>query len=178
MKIIFMGPQGSGKTTQAELLAKKLGVPHLQTGEFYRQLAQKEDSPFGRRVKELLSQGKLVPDKEHNQIFKEELSKPEYKEGFVFDGSPRTRHQAETLPFEPDRIFYLVVSDKEDIKRLTKRGRFDDTPELIAERLKIFHEVTDPVLDFYRQKGVLEEVDGERPIEVIFEDVWSRINHV
>lgn len=174
MKIIVMGPQGSGKTTQAELLAKNLNLPHLQTGELYRRVA-KEKSPLGIKVKELLDKGQLVPDKEHNQLLEREVKKPLYKNGFVLDGSPRTLSQAKGQPFKTDKVFYLYVSDKENTKRLLKRGRKDDTPELIAERLRIYHRETEPVLEYFRQQGILIEVDGERPIEVIYQDVMDRL---
>ncbi|MBU3956845.1 nucleoside monophosphate kinase [Patescibacteria group bacterium] len=174
MKIIVMGPQGSGKTTQAELLAKKLNLPHLQTGELYRRVA-KERSPLGKKVKELLDKGHLVPDKEHNELLENEVEKPLYKNGFVLDGSPRTLSQAKGQPFKVDKIFYLDVSDEENTKRLLKRGRKDDTPELIAERLRIYHQETEPVLKYFRQQGILEEVDGERPIEAIYQDIMNRL---
>lgn len=174
MKIVVMGPQGSGKTTQAELLAKKLDLPHLQTGKLYRQIAE-TPSPLGCQIKELISRGQLVPDVMHNQILKEELAKPKYKNGFVLDGSPRTLQQAKSLPFSPEKVFYLAVSDQENMKRLVKRGRSDDTPEVISERLRLYHEQTEPILTYYRERGILEEVDGERPIEEIFEDIILRL---
>lgn len=174
MKIIVMGPQGSGKTTQARLLAKELNLPHLQTGELYRRIA-KEDSSFGQKVNQILSEGELVPDEDHNLILREELNKIEYAQGFVVDGSPRTLSQAQSLPFKPDRVFYLAVSDEENIKRLTKRQRADDTPQLVAERLKLYHQETEPVLDYYRQQGILIEVDGERAIETIFQDILEKL---
>lgn len=174
MKIIVMGPQGSGKTTQAELLAKKLNLPHLQTGELYREIA-KTDSSLGFEVKELVSLGQLVPDIKHNQILKEELGKPKYKDGFVLDGSPRTLKQAKSLPFQPEKVFYLAVSDEQNMKRLEKRGRSDDTPAIIAERLRLYHQQTEPILDYYRREGILEEVDGERSVEEIFEDLMSKL---
>lgn len=174
MNLIVMGPQGSGKSTQAELLAKKLNLPHLQTGKLYRRIAR-EKSQLGRKVKEFLYKGHLVPDKEHNELLEKEVKKPAYKNGFVLDGSPRTLNQAKTQPFKASKVFYLDVSDEENIKRLVKRGRKDDTPELIAERLRIYHQETEPVLDYYRKKGILEKVDGERPIEPIHQDIMKRL---
>lgn len=175
MNLVVMGPQGSGKSTQAELLANKLNFPHLQTGELYRQI-EKESSPFGRKIKAILRKGQIVPDKEHNQVLTQELAKSKYARGFVLDGSPRTLDQTKSQPFKVDRVYYLNVSDKENIKRLLKRGRYDDTPEIITQRLKIYHQQTEPVLDYYRKLGVLEEVDGERPIEEIFQDILGRLN--
>jgi len=169
-----MGPQGSGKSTQAKLLAEKLALPHLQTGDLFRKIAVGEDA-LAKRIKQTLDEGKLVPDKEYNQILGNEIVKPEYRNGFVIDGSPRTLAQASSLPFEPDKVFYLNVSDEENINRLSKRGRADDTPELINKRLGLYHEQTEPVLEYYRQKNILQEVDGERSIEAIFEDIKGRV---
>lgn len=174
MNIVMIGPQGSGKTTQAELLAKRLKLPHLQTGELYRKIAKK-NFPFGIKVRELLRKGQLVPDRQHNKILKEEIAKPKYKDGFVLDGSPRTLSQAKTQPFVLDKVFYLAVSDKENIRRLVKRGRVDDTPPLIAERLRLYHQETEPILDYYRRKGILVEIDGERPIEEIHQDILEQL---
>jgi adenylate kinase len=174
MNLVVMGPQGSGKSTQAELLAHKLKLPHLQTGELYRQI-EKENSSFGRKIKAILSKGQIVPDEEHNRILTQELAKSKYHRGFVLDGSPRTLAQAISQPFKVDQVFYLKVSDEENIKRLLKRGRTDDIPEIITERLKIYHQQTEPVLDFYRKLGILEEMNGERPIEDIFQDILGRL---
>ncbi len=174
MKIVVMGPPGSGKSTQAELLAEKLNLPHFQTGKMYRRIAE-IDSDLGKKVKGFLAQGHLVPDEEHNQILKEVAGRPQYRQGFVLDGSPRTLNQAETLPFGVDKVFYLSVSDEINTERLVKRGRADDKPEVIKERLKVYHQQTEPILAYYREMGILEEVDGEKPIEPIFEDIVGRL---
>lgn len=174
MKIIVMGPPGSGKSTQAELLAKKLKLPHLQTGELYRSLVKK-NSLLGRKVRELLKKGRLVPDDDHHKILWQELQKKKYQKGFVLDGSPRTLNQAETQSFTVDKVFYLSVSDRENLKRLAKRAREDDTPKVIGERLKIYHQETEPILIYFRQKGILEEVDGEQSIEEIYREIGERL---
>ncbi|MDZ4209840.1 MAG: nucleoside monophosphate kinase [Candidatus Curtissbacteria bacterium] len=174
MRVIVMGPQGSGKSTQAGRVAQEIGLPHLQTGALYRQMAQ-GDNKFARGVRSYLEQGKLVPDDAHDEILKNEVAKPEFQMGFVLDGTPRTLSQAQNLPFKPDKVIYLAVSDEENVKRLTLRGREDDTPKVISERLCLYHQETEPVLDYYRQKGILEEVDGERPIEVITQDILGRL---
>lgn len=169
-KIILMGPVGSGKSTQADLLAGDLGVPRIEMGQILRELSRTRDD-----VKALVEAGKLVPDVLTLELIADEISNPQYKNGFVLDGAPRNLYQAQNLPFQPDIVIYLRVSDEVTIERLVKRGRPDDTRDLIAQRLSVYHNDTAPVLDFYRAKGALVEVDGEPPIEVIFEDILDKL---
>ena len=176
MNCIIIGPQGSGKSTQAELLSQKMNLPHLQTGSLYRRIKQRQ-TVLGRRIKLFLDKGQLVPDKDHNQILAKEVVKSKYRSGFVLDGSPRTLSQAKTQPFVVDKVFYLRVGDKKSIKRLLKRKRIDDTPALIAERLRLYHQETEPVLEYYRQKGILVEIDGEQSIEAIHQEMMKIINN-
>lgn len=174
MNLIVMGPQGSGKSTQAELLAKELNLPHLQTGELYRRIC-KQNSLLGRRIKKIIDRGELVSDQDHCEMIGKEIKKAKYQQGFVLDGSPRTLGQAKIQSFRVDKVFYLKVCDEVNIKRLVKRGRKDDIPELIKKRLEIYHRQTEPVLNYYRQMGILEEVDGERPIGKIHQDILERV---
>ena len=179
MNIIIIGPQGSGKSSQAKLLAEHLNLSYLSTGEMNRRIRE-EDSKLGRKVRSLYDQGILTPDDDMLEILKSELGKLVNAKGFVLDGYPRNVWQAKNAPFEVDEVFYLKVSDAEGIKRLMKRAqkerRVDDTKEVIGKRLEIYHRETEPVLDFYRDQGVLEEVDGERPIKEIFADILSRLS--
>lgn len=174
MNIIVIGPQGSGKSTQAELLAEELGVPHIEVGELLHYASQ-EDSPRGQEIKKAMNAGVLVDDRLVVEAVEERLKVKQYQKGFVLDGSPRDLWQAEHFKIKFDRVFYLDVSDEVNIKRLIKRGRKDDTPELIKKRLEIYHRQTEPVLDHYRQMGILEEVDGERSIEEIHQDILERV---
>ena len=173
MIIIIMGPQGSGKSTQAALLAKKLKLPHLQVGEVLRELAQ-QGTRLGLRAKSFWGRGRLVTEKLFRQILQEEIKKDRYRSGLVGDGVPRTLIQAKNLPFKVDKVIYLRVRDEENVKRLRLRKREDDTVGSITERLKLYHRETEPVLDFYRGQGILLEVDGERSIEAIYRDICSR----
>ncbi|MBI2405876.1 nucleoside monophosphate kinase [Candidatus Microgenomates bacterium] len=170
--IIVMGPVGSGKSTQAELLAKHFNVPHVEMGALLRGLSNTSQD-----VRELVDAGKLVPDSLTLELLGKELEKNQYKNGFVVDGVPRTLFQAHHLPFTPDVVIYLRVRDSENVKRLILRRRADDTEEVVKERLSIYHEQTAPVLHFYRTQGKLVEVDGEPPIEVIFQDILRKLQN-
>ncbi|MEK7182737.1 MAG: nucleoside monophosphate kinase [Patescibacteria group bacterium] len=171
LRIIVMGPVGSGKSTQAELLAKHFNVPHVEMGALLRGLSNTSQD-----VRELVDAGKLVPDSLTLELLGKELEKSQYKSGFVIDGVPRTLFQAHHLPFTPDVIIYLRVRDSENVKRLLLRARADDTEEVVKKRLSIYHEQTAPILDLYKKTGNLLEVDGEPPIEVISQDILQKLN--
>lgn len=176
MNIIILGPQGSGKSTQGQMLSKELGLPLLDVGAFLREKSQ-EETEVGRRVKETIDKGELLDDLSLTELIAQELSSPKYKTGFVMDGAPRTLRQAELLEdiARIDKVFYLSVPDDINIKRLLGRGRKDDTPELIKKRLALYYENTRPALDYYEGKGVLEEVDGAKVAEEVFEEVLSKV---
>jgi adenylate kinase len=205
MNILLIGPQGSGKSSQAKLLAERLGVPYLSTGEIFRQMA-KEKTALGRKIRTLLQKGILVDDEPTIKIVKEYFKKSEFKHGFVAEGFPRNLYQAKRLKKFFDKVFYLSISREEIMRRLMARRvcqrckanfnilthppqkegicdkcgskliqREDDKEEAIKKRLEIYFRQTQPVLDFFRHQGILEEVDGERPIEAILEDLLSRL---
>lgn len=177
MKIILIGIQGAGKSTQGNLLSEKLRVPYLSTGHIFRQLA-KERSPLGRYIKEIMNAGYLIPDDKTLEIVSDYLSRPEYQKGYILDGFPRTIVQAQVFKNAIDKVIYLQVSDKEALKRLYFRngqGREDETPAAIKKRIESFHTFTKPVLDYYRQKSLLLEVDGEQTIEEIHAEIVKKI---
>ena len=122
-----------------------------------------------------MDRGELVPDKITIDILKQHLDSLKFNQGYILDGFPRNIYQARNAPFKVDKVFFLKVSDKESARRLSKRGRDDDTEALVERRLFDYRNLTEPVLDFYRERGILEEVDGERPIGEIFEDILSRL---
>lgn len=177
MKIILIGIQGAGKSTQGNLLSEKLKIPYLSTGHIFRFLA-KEHSPLGRYVKEVMNAGYLIPDKKTLSIVSEYLKRPEYKKGYILDGFPRTLVQAKSFKNGIDRVVYLRVSDKEALWRLSYRNldvREDETLTALRKRIELFHRLTQPVLEYYRKKGVLVEIDGEREIEEIHKEILQKI---
>lgn len=177
MKLIIIGIQGAGKSTQGNLLSKKLGIPYLSTGHIFRILA-KEKTPLGRYVKEVMNAGYLIPDKKTLTIVSDYLKRPEYKKGYILDGFPRTIGQAKAFENGIDKAIYLNVSDKEALWRLSFReakDREDETLSALRKRIELFHKFTEPVLDFYRRKGKLIEIDGERPIEEIHKEILNAL---
>lgn len=176
MKIVLIGIQGAGKSTQGNLLSKNLNVPYLSTGHIFREMA-KEKTSSGRYIKETINVGVLIPDDKTIEIVNEYLSRPEYSKGYVLDGFPRTKIQAEAFKEKVDKVIYLKVSDKEALWRIAGRtdNREDETLQALKKRIEMFHEFTEPVIDFYRQKGLLLEVDGEKTIEEINEEILSKL---
>lgn len=177
MKIVLIGIQGSGKSTQGNLLSKKLGIPYLSTGHIFRTIA-KEHTPLGRYIKEVMNAGFLIPDDKTLEIVAGYLSRPEYQKGYILDGFPRTVNQAESFANGIDAVIYLRVSDKEALWRLSLRNdevREDETIKAIHKRIQLFHEVTEPVIDYYRKKDKLIEIDGEKTIEEIQEQILKKL---
>lgn len=167
MKIVLVGIQGSGKSTQGNLLSEKIGVPYLSTGHIFRKLA-KERSEVGRYIKETMAAGYLIPDEKTLEIVDEYLGREEYKRGYILDGFPRTVVQAQAFKEHIDKVIYLKVSDQEALRRLTgQKDRPDANSKAIQKRIELFHTLTEPVIDYYRKKGLLVEIDGEKTIEEI-----------
>lgn len=174
MKIIIMGPQGCGKSTQAASLSKKFNIPHLSSGDVFRSL-EKSDTALGKRIWQVLSLGKLVSDEDTMLVIKEELSKKEYNQGFILDGFPRNLYQADNAPFEPDLVLYLKVPEAVSFERLIARKREDDTEEVIRTRLSEYYKNTAPVLDYYENKSILRTFNGEQGIDVIHKKLVKEI---
>ncbi|MEX2007246.1 MAG: nucleoside monophosphate kinase [Candidatus Levyibacteriota bacterium] len=177
MKLILIGIQGAGKSTQGNLLSEKFGIPYLSTGHIFRELA-KEKTPLGRYIKEVMNAGYLISDDKTLEIVTEYLHRPEYKNGYILDGFPRTTTQAEAFENGIDKVIYLKVSDREALWRLSYRepgDRQDETLSAIRKRIEQFNQLTKPVLDFYRERRRLIEINGENSIEEVFQDILNGI---
>ncbi len=172
MKVAVFGAQGSGKSTQADLLASHLGLPHIETGDLVRDFSENQKTTD---LKDSLASGQLSPTSLVVRLLKERLDKDDCAAGFVLDGYPRSIEQYEAFAPELDLVLVINITDEEAVERLLKRGREDDTREGIAERLELYHQETEPVIDIYRQMGILHEVNGERPVEEIQKDLVSII---
>jgi len=169
MKIVLFGIPGAGKSTQGNLLSKQLRIPYLSTGHIFRKIAQ-EKTKWGRYIKETMAAGLLIPDKETIAIVNEYLSRPEYQKGYILDGFPRNLHQAKTFSNHIDTVIYLKIPDKESLWRIAGReseGRDDDTIAAMKKRIEVFHRFTKPVLDYYRRKELLVEIDGSKSIKQV-----------
>lgn len=179
MKIILIGIQGSGKSTQGNLLSKELGVPYLSTGHIFRQMA-KERTTLGRQIKVVMNAGLLISDNKTIKIVNEYLARSEYEKGYILDGFPRTLVQAKAFKNGIDKVVYLKISDKEALWRISGRSeevREDETLMAIRKRIDSFHKFTEPVLDYYKDKGVLIEVDGEQDIEKIKNEILKSLKN-
>ena len=185
MRILILGPQGSGKGTQAQRIASAYGVPHIATGDMFR-AAVATGSELGAQVGPILERGDLVPDDLTIDLIRERLAE---EDGFVLDGFPRTVPQAEALDTMLDEIgkpldavILLQVSDDVATERLRERaakeGRADDSPEGIANRLRQYHELTELVVDRYQQAGIEVIVDGEQTMDVVFAAIQDALEGV
>ncbi|MFH1186790.1 MAG: nucleoside monophosphate kinase [Candidatus Levyibacteriota bacterium] len=176
MKIILIGIQGAGKSTQGNLLSKKLGVPYLSTGHIFRDIA-KEKTSESRYIKETMNAGYLIPDNKVLKIVSNYLHRPIYEKGYILDGFPRTITQAKAFENGIDKVIYLKVSDKEALWRLSERddNREDSTLKAIRKRIKLFHLFSKPVLEYYKKQRLLVEIDGERTIEEIYRKIISKM---
>lgn len=185
MNILLLGPQGSGKGTQAKRIQAEYGIPHIATGEILR-AAIDAGSDLGRRVKPIVESGQLVPDGLMIDLIRERLGEDDAQDGFILDGFPRTLPQAEALDEmltdigrELSIVFGFQLEDEIGIERMLRRaeieGRKDDTPEAIAERLRLYHEQTEPLIGHYRAKGNLVGIHAHRTVDEVFTEVQEAL---
>ncbi len=210
--IVLLGPPGAGKGTQAKLLAEKLGLPHVSTGDLFRE-ALKNQTPLGRKAQEYMNRGELVPDAVTIGMVEERLAQPDCADGAILDGFPRTIEQARALDdllaklgSRLSLVPYIKVSTDVLLERLGGRWtckncgtafhtlynpprvpgvcdvcggelyqRPDDTPAAQLKRVEVYAEQTAPLIDFYRERGLLAEINGEQSIEDVQRDLVAAI---
>ena len=190
MHIVFYGPEGSGKGTQAKLLSEKLHLPILTSGDLVRDAAAHDKGIIGEVTRQALSEGKYVADSEMFVLWKWRLKEGDAKDNWIMDGFPRNVEQAKFLDdklnkygYKVDKVFYLNLSEDESYRRLLKRGRplhpgsteLHDSPERIKQRLEIYKQGEKDVLDYYRKKGVLEEINADQSIEDVNKEILGHI---
>jgi len=181
VRAVLLGAPGCGKGTQAERLAEALGVPAISTGELLRE-AVAEGSELGSRVKSIMAAGELVGDDLMAEVVRERLKAADARRGFLLDGFPRTLAQAALLDGilagraeRLDAVVYLEVPEEVLVSRALARRRADDREEVIRERLRVYHESTEPLVALYREAGLLRRVDGDRPIEEITAGILAEL---
>jgi adenylate kinase len=186
VNLLVLGPQGSGKGTQAKRLSADHGVPHVATGDMFRS-AIAAGTALGREVEPILAVGELVPDELTVALIRERLSQPDAAAGFVLDGFPRTLVQAEELDAmlaeigkTLDAVLFFDISDDVALERLLGRaaeeGREDDRPEVIERRLAIYHEQTAPVVERYRATGKLVPLHASRSIGEVAAEIADALD--
>jgi adenylate kinase len=185
VNVLLLGPQGSGKGTQARLIAEAYEIPHVGTGEMLREAITGGDE-LGRRVQPIVEAGQLVPDELMVELIRERLSREDTREGFVLEGFPRTPAQAEALDAvlrdldrQLDIVLVLQLPEAVSIQRLLDRarleGRADDTPEAIRTRLALYRNNTEPLVEYFRARGILVGIHGDRGVQQVFEEIRQAI---
>jgi adenylate kinase len=181
LNVLLLGPQGAGKGTQGKLIAAEYGIPHIATGDMLR-AAMADGTELGRRVKPIYDAGDLVPDEIMIALIRERLAADDAARGFVLDGFPRTTPQADALDAMLEEIerpltvvFEFQLSEQLAIERLLGRaqeeGRPDDTPEAIRKRLDLYREQTEPLVEYYRARGILVGIPAEPPVAEVFAEI-------
>ena len=205
MNIIFLGPPGAGKGTQAQRVCDELKIPQISTGDILRR-AIKEETPVGLKAKAYVESGKLVPDEILVEIIKDRLAQDDCKPGYILDGFPRTVPQAEALEkiAKIDVVVEIAVADEALVKRLSGRRvgldcgatdhvsplggkttcdkcgeeliqRKDDNPETVQNRLNVYHSQTAPLISFYQERGLLKTFDGMQDIDVVYQSIMDAL---
>ncbi len=215
MNLIFLGAPGAGKGTQAKRAVEKYGIPQISTGDMLREAVAK-GTELGKKAKEYMDKGELVPDEVVIGIVKERLQQPDCEKGFILDGFPRTLAQAEALDEmlkelgkKIDAVINIAVPEEEVVKRIVNRRtckkcgavyhliyappkednkcdkcggelyqRDDDKEETVRERYRVYKQNTEPLIEYYRKKGVLYDVDGTKDIEGVWEEVVSILDKI
>jgi adenylate kinase len=190
MNLIVLGPQGSGKGTQAKLISKTYGIPQVATGDMIREMKQL-DTPVGREVKAVYDAGQLVEDDLIIRMIRDRLDRGDTLPGFVLDGFPRNLAQADALDEllrelgrDLDLVFEFQAPDRDVLvermlKRAAEENRSDDTPEAIAQRLEIYDRETAPLVEYYRStRGNVVGINADQTVEAVFAEVRAALDQV
>lgn len=209
MRLLIFGPQASGKGTQAARVAEHFKIPHISTGDIFRDNMAR-GTELGKKIQEIMNAGNLISDDITNEIVKIRLAESDCEQGFILDGYPRTRNQAEfleTLPYKIDATINLEVSESEIIKRIGARRicedckegfntifikpkiedvcdkcsgklviRDDDKPEAIKKRLSLYRELTEPLLGFYKEKGLIVNINGDPIMDKVYAEIIQKLS--
>jgi adenylate kinase len=190
MHIIFYGPEGSGKGTQAKVLSETLKIPVLTSGDLVRQAAADDNGIIGDACRKALTEGRYVADSEMFVLWKRRLKQKDAQKDWIMDGFPRNVEQAKFLDdklskygYKVEAVVYLMVSEEESLRRLQKRARplhpgskeLHDSPERIKNRLKIYHESEKPLLEYYKKSGVLIQINGEQAPDAVQSDILANL---
>ncbi len=185
--IVLMGAPGAGKGTQAKLLQEKLGLPQVATGDLFR-ASLKNQTELGKLANSFMEKGALVPDEVTIAMVKDRLSQPDCAKGAILDGFPRTVAQADALDHllaaefnaQISIVPHIHVDVEVLVERLQKRaeieGRADDNEETIRRRMQVYEEATAPLLEYYAARGLLVEIEGDRPIEIVQVELLQKIS--
>lgn len=180
-RIVFLGPPNSGKGTQAAVLAEDQGIPAISTGVMLR-AAVAAGTELGKRVDDVMSSGELVNDDLMAEVIKDRLAQSDAAEGFLLDGYPRTAPQAATLEeilggmhAQLDDVVLIDAPEEVLVTRALARGRKDDREEIVRNRLRVYRELTSPLVEFYEVKGLLRRIDGDQSIEAVSQQVKASL---
>ncbi|MEX1037621.1 MAG: adenylate kinase [Acidimicrobiia bacterium] len=179
MRLLFIGPPGAGKGTQADRIAERLGIPHISTGDMFRHHVS-TGTDLGREVDEIMKRGDYVPDEITVAMLEGRLAMDDAAEGYILDGFPRTAAQVEALDEllgenGLDHVVVFEVDEEALVERLLARGRADDTEDTIRTRFQIYLDQTAPLLETYEQRGLVLEVDGVGPMNEVTERILVQL---
>lgn len=187
LRLLLIGPPGAGKGTQAAKLSEAYSIPAISTGDIFRENVRSE-TPLGIQAKEFMDKGLYVPDSLTNDLVRDRLSQPDAEAGFLLDGYPRTLQQVDELDrmlaeadASLDAVVLLTADTDEVVRRLRQRaldqGRSDDTEEVIRTRLDVYAEQTAPIVEVYRSRGLVVEVDGLGEIDEVTGRIITALAH-
>ncbi|NYJ00151.1 adenylate kinase [Nocardioides thalensis] len=188
MRLLIMGPPGAGKGTQAKFVAEHCGIPAISTGDIFRANVS-QGTPLGVEAKKYMDAGEYVPDEVTNLMVRNRIDEPDAEPGFLLDGYPRTLAQVEELDgmiahtgHRLDAVIVLTVDQDEVVQRLLQRaqieGRADDTEDVIRRRQELFAEETAPLIDVYKKRGLVHEIDGLGDVEDVTKRIFDVIDQI